>query len=93
MSERRLNYNYAQINFLNIVVSISATWEPIPKDHPYYDKMIPIREYDESLLDMCYIGHDADGYGLFEAVVDESKTSEKSEAEQSETEQGEEVTK
>lgn len=83
MSERRLNYNYAQINFLNIVVSISAMWEPVPENHPYYDKMIPIREYDESLLGMRYIGRDADGYGLFEAVPEPEQT----EQEQTEPEQ------
>ena len=77
MSEVRTNYNYAQINILNIVTSISSILEPVPENHPYYDKMIPIRDYDASLLQHQteteiithkYVGKDTDGYGIFEEI-------------------------
>lgn len=76
MSERRTNYNYAQINIVNLVVSLSAMWEPVPENHPLYEKMIPIREYDTTLIGQRYIGRDSDGYGLFEPVPEPEEPTE-----------------
>ena len=72
MSVKRLNYNYAQINIVNIVVGVSDMCEPVPETQPLYNRMIPIREYNESLIGMRYTGRDADGYGLFEPVEDQT---------------------
>ena len=52
--------------------------------------MIIIREYDESVIGMRYVGRDADGYGLFEPVPEqEEPTEEQTETEQTEPEQTE----
>lgn len=94
MNERKVNYNYVQINVFNIVVNVSTIHEPVPKNHPYYDRMIPISIYDENLVGMRYIGHDEEGYGLFEPVPGLEQTEpEHTEKEQTESEQSETVVK
>ena len=65
---KRMNYPYAQIDENNIVECVSLFWDIIDETHPAYDILIPLREYDESLLGQRYIGRDADGYGIFEVV-------------------------
>lgn len=90
--ERRLNYNYAQIDLLNTVIAVSSLWEKVPESDTMYNYMIPIRYYDDSLLGQRYIGLDADGYGLFESVEQEQNEAEQTKADQTETEQSESVT-
>ena len=88
MSEKRMNYPYAQIDpNTNIVQSVGLFWDIITPDHPGYNVLIPLREYDESLLSQRYIGRDDDGYGLFEVV--EPEQSEDEQTERSEDEQTE----
>lgn len=85
MSETRSNYPYAQINpDTKIVEGVSMLWSVIPEDHPYYDIMIPLREYDANLLGQRFIGYDEDGFGIFEVVEEEPTEPEQTEAEQTE---------
>ena len=62
-----IRYPYAYI-VEDIVQSVSLFCERATNKHPFYNSLVPIREYDESLLCQRYIGLDSDGYGLFEAV-------------------------
>ena len=72
--EPRSNYPYAQINAkTKIVEGVSMLWSVIQKTHPYYDIMIPLMEYNPNLLGQRFIGFDADGYGLFEAVPEQEE--------------------
>lgn len=71
----RSSYKYAQIdNETKIVFSVALLSTIIKPDHAGYDVLIPIREYDQLLLGMRYVGRDADGYGLFEAVPEPEQT-------------------
>ena len=72
-----MSHFYAQINSENIVIAVSDLSGEIKESHPMYDSMIPIRNYDTSLLqhqtdteivtNKC-VGKDEDGYGIFEDV-------------------------
>lgn len=72
-----MSHFYAQINSDNIVIAVSDLSGEIKVSHPMYDLMIPIREYDTSLLQHQtdteivtnkYVGKDGDGYGIFEEI-------------------------
>lgn len=78
MSERRMNYPYAQIDDNNIVQAVSMFWSIPDETHPFYNYLIPIREedYTPELLGMRYIGRDADGCGLFEPVPEPEEPTE-----------------
>lgn len=85
MSETRSNCPYAQINAeTKIVEGVSMLWSVIPKTHPYYDIMIPLREYNPNLLGQRFTGYNTDGYGLFETVEEEPTEQEQAEPEQTE---------
>lgn len=76
-----INYPYAQIDDNNIVTVVSLMCSVIQLSHPLYNYLIPIREYDATLLEQRYIGCDSDGYGLFEPVPEpEEPTKEQNEA-------------
>ena len=70
---------YAQIDSENIVTGVSDLIVEIKESHPFYDSVIPIREYDISLLQHQtdteivthkYVRKDEDGYGIFEEIRD-----------------------
>ena len=63
-----MNYPYAQNDKKNNVVAVSLLWGIIDESHPSYDILIPIREYDITLISQRYIGKDSEGYGIFETV-------------------------
>lgn len=72
-----MSHFYAQIDSDNIVIAVSELSGEIKESHPMYDSMIPIREYDTSLLQTQtdteivthkYVGKDENGYGIFEEV-------------------------
>lgn len=72
-----MSHFYAQINTDNIVIAVSDLSGEIKESHPMYDSMIPIRDYDTSLLQYQtdteivtnkYVGKDDDGYGIFEEI-------------------------
>ena len=85
--ENKSSYPYAQIDDNNIVTSVSMLWNIIKPEHPGYSVLIPISEYDPTIMGKRYTGRDADGYGLFEAVPEPEQT----EPEQTEQEQTEPV--
>lgn len=70
-----MSHFYAQIDSQNIVIAVSGLSGEIKESHPMYDAMIPIHNYDTSLLqhqtdteivtNKC-VGKDDDGYGIFE---------------------------
>ena len=83
-------YFYAQIDSENTVVALSQLSGVIGESHPLYQTVIPIREYDESLIPTQtgtevvahkYTGKDNDGYGLFE----EKRSEIRSESEEANT--------
>ena len=74
--EKRMNYPYAQIDENNIVTAVSSLWDIINESHPFYDVLIPIREYYLSLLGQRYIGKDDEGYGIFEPVEETEEVTE-----------------
>lgn len=68
---------YAQLDAEKIVYGLSELSGAIEESHPMYDCLIPIREFDMSLLqkqnDEELIYHkfvelDSEGYGIFEEV-------------------------
>lgn len=75
-----MSHFYAQIDSENIVVALSQLSGVICESHPLYKTVVPIREYDETLMPTQtdselithkYIEKDDDGYGLFEEVRSE----------------------
>ncbi|MGN0337910.1 MAG: hypothetical protein ACI4EE_10495 [Lachnospiraceae bacterium] len=72
-----MSHFYAQINSDNIVIAVSDLSGEIAESHPMHDLMIPILEYDTSLLQTqtdteivthkC-VGKDDGGYGIFEEI-------------------------
>lgn len=72
-------YFYAQIDSENTVVALSQLSGVIGESHPLYQTVIPIREYDESLIPTQtgtevvahkYTGKDNEGYGRFEEIIE-----------------------
>lgn len=72
-----MSHFYAQIDSDNIVIAVSDFVGEINEYHPMYDSMIPIREYNTSLLQSQtdtdvvthkYVGKNEDGYGIFEEI-------------------------
>ena len=67
MSEKRMNYPYAYV-VNGIVQSVSLFCDRPTEDHPFYNSLIPLREYDATILGYRYIGLDDEGYGIVEEV-------------------------
>lgn len=68
---------YAQLDAEKIVYGLSELSNAIEESHPMYDRLIPIREFDMSLLQkqndeelICnkFVELDSEGYGIFEEV-------------------------
>ena len=89
-----VSHFYAQIDSDKIVFAVSNLSREITESHPMYDSMIPIREYNASLLQTQtdteivthkYVGKDDDCYGIFEEIRE--AIPEQTKAEQTEPEQ------